>query len=277
MHKKTCSITGHMVVKNEDRWIWYAIMSVIDYLDKLIIFDTGSADQTNRIIKDILKQKKYSDKIIYKEWGTVSPEEFYRVRQKQIEITETDYFMVIDGDEIWYRSSLKEIKKILDEEKPDLIATKFINVCGDVFHYRYDNREHYCINGITGPITIRVYSMRIPGICCGGLYGIEGYLDKNGKAVQEGDYKIIIQKGKYLHTSLLNRSSLQSGDFSIKYRRAKFKANWDASFTPDFTYPEVFDIISRPDYVKSPYAKDFSVIRIVYNKIHKLKELIRHE
>ena len=277
MDKRKYSITGHMVVKNEDRWIWYAIMSVIDYLDKLIIFDTGSKDQTNRIIEEVLKEKKYSDKVIYEEWGTVSSEEFYKVRQKQIELTDTDYFMVIDGDEIWYRSSLEELDRILSEEKPALVATRFINVCGDIFHYRNESREHYCINGITGAITIRIYSMEIPGICCGGVYGVEGYIDKDGVAVQDGGYKVIVQKGKYFHTSLLNRSSLQSGDFSIKYRRAKFRADWDARFAPDFVFPEVFDIVQRPVYVKSPYKKDFSIIRMIYHTVHKFKELIRYE
>ena len=31
MHNYT--ITGHMMVKNEANWIWYAIMFVIDFVD----------------------------------------------------------------------------------------------------------------------------------------------------------------------------------------------------------------------------------------------------
>ena len=63
MEKRNYTITGHMVVKNEDRWIYYAIMSVIEYLDKLIIYDTGSIDHTKDIIKGILKDDQVGQRL----------------------------------------------------------------------------------------------------------------------------------------------------------------------------------------------------------------------
>lgn len=263
MNNRSYTITGHMVVKNEDRWIWFSIMSVINYLDKLIIYDTGSIDKTKEIVSFIKADTKYGSKIEYAELGSVSIEEFHKIRQKQIDKTETDYFMVIDGDEIWYQKSLEELDCIIEKQKPDLVATHFINCCGDIYHYRYDERESYCINGVTGSLTIRVYSMRIPGIHCGGDYGVEGYIDCKGCAVQEAGYSIVMMQGKYLHTSLLNRSSAQNGDFSIKYRRKKLSAIWDERFPKDFIYPEVFywDI---PQVVKKPFSKEFNIIRFFY-------------
>lgn len=267
------SITGHMVVKNEDRWIWFAIMSVIDFLDKLIIFDTGSIDKTNDIIENLVSSPVYKEKIIYEKIGEVSAEKFHKVRQRQIDMTSTDYFMVVDGDEIWYKDSLEELEAIL-EKKPELVATRFINACGDVFHYRLDSRETYCINGETGAITIRVYSKNIPGISCGGVYGIEGYIDSTGKPVQNQKYLTVVQDGKYFHTSLLNRSSAQNGDFSIKYRRSKIKKDWDEKFATDFIFPEVFYIESLPEYVKSPFASDHNIIRDVYHFLRKIKRVV---
>ena len=38
-------LTVHMVVKNEDRFIWYALNSVLPYVDKVIIFYTGSTQK----------------------------------------------------------------------------------------------------------------------------------------------------------------------------------------------------------------------------------------
>lgn len=272
-NNRNFSITGHMVVKNEDRWIWFAIMSVIDFLDKLIIFDTGSIDHTNDIIEKIMENVAYKNKIIYEKIGTVTSEEFYKVRQRQIDMTDTDYFMVVDGDEIWYKKSLEELEKILFDG-PMLVATKFINACGDVFHYRLDSRESYCINGEVGAITIRVYSMKIPGISCGGVYGVEGYIDSDGIAVQEHDYRTIIQEGRYFHTSLLNRSSSQNGDFSIKYRRAKLRADWDEKFPTDYKYPEIFYNQNLPEFVKSPFVKDHNIIREVYHILRKVKRVV---
>lgn len=267
------SITGHMVVKNEDCWVWFAIMSVIEFLDKLIIFDTGSIDNTNRIIKMFLEDDRYKNKIYYEELGNVTPEEFHMVRQRQIELTETEYFMVVDGDEIWYESSIKELDKILSDKHPHLVATRFINCCEDVFHYRYDERETYCINGITGAITIRVYSTRIPGIRCGGVYGVEGYIDETNMAVQEKGYSTEVMQGRYFHTSLLNRSSTQRGDFIIPYRRNKMGARWDAKFPDDFKYPEVF-YCEFPPLVRSPFLRDRSIIRYIYRIAHFVKGML---
>ena len=273
-HNREFTITGHMVVKNEDRWVWFSIMSVIDFLDKLIIFDTGSRDKTNEIIKQVLKNEAIRDKIEYQELGSVTPEAFHKIRQKQIDMTTTDYFMVVDGDEIWYRDSLEELGSILSEKHPDLVATRFINCCEDVFHYRNDDKETYCIAGIKGSITIRVYSRTIPGICCGGVYGVEGYIDENGNAVQEGNYHIAVQEGKYLHTSLLNRSSLQYGDYSIPYRRSKLRAHWDKKFSPDYQYPEVF-YQAYPAIVRSPFEKDWNLIRTLYSIAYRCKQFFK--
>lgn len=272
-HNRNFSITGHMVVKNEDRWIWFSIMSVIDFLDRLIIFDTGSIDHTNDIVEAIAADLKYKNKIVYERLGSVSAEEFYKVRQRQIDLTKTDYFMVIDGDEIWYKNSLQELEYILNK-KPMLVATRFINACGDIYHYRMDSRETYCICGEVGAITIRIYSMAIPGISCGGTYGVEGYIDSTKKAVQNQRYLTVIQNGRYFHTSLLNRSSAPNGDFSIKYRRLKLQYDWDARFSNDFKFPEIFYVDVLPQYVKSPFEQDYNIVRWIYHILRKMKRLI---
>lgn len=268
------TITGHMVIKNEDKWVWFSIMSVIDFLDKLIIFDTGSVDKTCQIVDTISKNPKYIQKIIFKKYDSVNVDDFYSFRQKQIEMTTTDYFMVIDGDEIWYQDSLNELEKILYERKPDLIATKFINCCGDIFHYQDFNRESYCIKDICGAITIRVYSTSIKGIRCGGKYGVEGYLDIYNKSVQDSVWSIETMSKPYLHTSLLVRSSAIIGDYSIQYRRKKIKQDWDYKFSKEFRYPEVF-YWSRPSIVDDPFKKDFNIIRFIYHVFNKIKILLR--
>ena len=39
-------ITVHCVVKNEERWIWFAINSILDIAEKILVYDTGSTDKT---------------------------------------------------------------------------------------------------------------------------------------------------------------------------------------------------------------------------------------
>ena len=46
-----------MIVKNEDQWVFYAINSVLPYVDELIITDTGSTDHTLELIRSIHSPK----------------------------------------------------------------------------------------------------------------------------------------------------------------------------------------------------------------------------
>lgn len=46
------TITAHVMVKNEEFFIFEAIRSVIEHVDKMIIFDTGSTDGTVRKISE---------------------------------------------------------------------------------------------------------------------------------------------------------------------------------------------------------------------------------
>ena len=53
--KKTVWV--NTVIRNEENFIWYALMSVIDYVDKILIYDLGSTDKTVEIIKTIKSPK----------------------------------------------------------------------------------------------------------------------------------------------------------------------------------------------------------------------------
>lgn len=273
MDRKT--LTAHMVVKNEEKWIWYSIMSIIDYVDKMVIFDTGSSDKTVEIINAIIKKSNYVDKIVFREKGNVDNKEFTKLRQEQIEMTETRYFLVVDGDEIWYKKSIEELIKLVNSKEPYLVATKFVNCAGDIYHYRNFERENYNINGIVGSITIRLYSMKIPGIHCGGDYGVEGYYDIYDKPVQSSKWNIEMMEGYYFHTSLLQRSSSVNKDFEIQYRRKKVLYEWDHKFHKNFKYPEVF-YMEAPSCVSSPWKYKVDILRKSIYFLKKLKRCMKN-
>ena len=273
LRKSNVTVTGHMIVKNEERWIWYSIMSVIDFVDELIIFDTGSTDNTVRIIKDI--KSKYEKKIVFEEKGSVSPYEFYILRQEQIERTKSLWFFVVDGDEIWYKKDLEKARYFLENDKEcKLLSVKFINYAGDIYHYRDFNRETYYIDGIKGSITIRFYSMAITGIKCVGKYGVEGYYDIENKPVQTGNWKIKNIDGSYLHMSLLQRSGKLKGDLDIKYRWKKYKADWDHRFPANFKYPEVF-YFKRPREIWNPWIQHIGLFDYIFCFFRKLRSKFR--
>ena len=260
------NVTAHVLVRNEDRFIWFAIMSVIDFIDKMIIFDTGSTDKTVEAIMSIINSnEQYREKIIFEEKGVADKGHIANLRQEMIDRTETEYFMILDGDEIWWKESIQEAISILNNpDAPPLLAQKYINCARDIRHYRDPKRDIYAFLDTKHSATIRFYSMKIPGIHCGGYYGIVGFFDKDDNEVQCGKYKIGWQNGLYLHTTFLRRSSQSVSDFFVSRRFMKQFLRYDYAFPTDFKYPEVF-YLELPSMVKSPFDKEtFSARSIFY-------------
>lgn len=123
-------LTIHAVVKNEP-FIYYAIKSVYDYCDQILLYDTGSIDDTLNDIEILLKEDR-DKKIIFRQlqlgfdeekWTLDNLADFIkqnhgkmsvgRARQMQIDETKTKYFMLVDGDEVHYRPSMIMIQNFL--------------------------------------------------------------------------------------------------------------------------------------------------------------------
>ena len=131
-------IWANTIVNNEENFIWFSIMSVIDFVDQILVYDTGSTDRTVAIIKEIQKNKK-NIKLI--EVGVTSKDDFPKLRQRMLEESQSDWIMVLDGDEIWWQTSIKkvitEIK--LNGSKINGIVVPMIVPVGDIFHIQDEN------------------------------------------------------------------------------------------------------------------------------------------
>ena len=262
------TVTAHMVVMNEEKWIWFAIKSVVDYMDRLIIYDTGSTDKTVEIIGWFLKHPEYGGKITFEEKGRVNREKFVKLRNEQVERTSTDYFLVIDGDEVYTQKQMEElIERINSKENYDVGIMPFICCGGDIYHYRDPRRETYTHGDKKGAFTMRLFSKHIPGIHCGSPDGKwDGYYDVNNTQVRlENGFKgYFLKSGGYIHTSYLMRSSTREQDALVGWpsgRMEKLKkyGTWDYAFPQDYYYPEVLFEKNRPNDVEDPWKKSFSL------------------
>ena len=247
-------ITVHTLVRNEEKWIWFAIMSVIDFVDKILVYDTGSTDNTVAIIEGILQNEKYSNKIHFEKKPAVTKDDFTLLRQDQILKTHTKWFLVLDGDEIWYKKDLQNLITISKETKATMLAIRFHNCTKDVYHYESYDIGGYNIKGEKGHITLKLISMKILGIHADGPYGMEGYFDINNIPIQKAENDILIVDGYFLHTSNLIRSKNLYHDWKIPYRRAKVFSRANRKVSRDFQFPEVF-YIDRPNKVQNPLSK----------------------
>ena len=54
-----------ILIRNEENFIWFAINSVIDYVDEIMVWDMGSIDKTEEIVKSIDNPKIKYKKVRY--------------------------------------------------------------------------------------------------------------------------------------------------------------------------------------------------------------------
>jgi len=248
------SVWVHTLVRNEEKYVWFAVMSVIDYVDRVLLWDTGSEDKTIEIIKEI--KKLYPSKISFREVKQRDIYEFTHLRQEMLDSTKSDWFMIVDGDEVWWDSAIKEVAGVIRKKgsKIESIVNRYYNVIGDIYHCQDESAGRYRIDGKTGHLTIRASSKKISGIHFSKPHGIQGIFDDRGVPIQNRSKKKreYIKHPAYIHFTNVRRSSSVYLDSKVPKREMKLKYEVGNSFPFDFYYPEVF-FRPRPSIVPSPW------------------------
>lgn len=253
------TITAHCLVKNEARFVWYSVMSVIDHVDKVLLWDTGSTDETLGIINSIRKTANAKRKIDFREVGEVAPAGFTKVRQEMLDATDTDWFIVVDGDEIWWEDSIKKVVQVVigstGRAGIESIVVPTINLVGDIFHYQEKAAGQYRLAGKKGHLNLRAVNRKIPGLHSSGPHGTWGWVDGEGKMIQDRDpEKIVFVDAPYLHATHIPRAATRIKEWDVPKRAKKLKYELGVEFPRDFYYPEVF-FRRRPEIVPSPWIK----------------------
>jgi len=245
------TIYAHCLVKNEERFLWYSVSSVIEYVDKILIWDTGSTDNTVKIIN--LLQKKYPNKIVFKEFGEVTSDTFYKARQDMLDKTDSDWFLVLDGDEIWWDEFIKKVCEFINKKGSgyESIIVPTFNLVGDMFHFQETKAGKYSFGNKKGHFNLRAINRKIPGLKSFGEHGKWGWVDEKNIMIQERDgEKIKFLDTPYLHASFLQRGGSLIDDKKVSKRQKKFKYEFGNKFALDYYYPEAF-FRKRPTLIPS--------------------------
>lgn len=241
-------IWANTIVHNEENFIWFAVMSVVDWIDKVLVWDTGSTDKTVEIIKEIIKEK--GDKIEFKEVGLVDKDEFTKMRQKMLDESKCDWTLILDGDEVWWEDSIKKVVNLINQkgDEIDAIVVPFYNAVGDIYHYQSRASGKYKLLGRKGHLTIRAINKSIPGLHIEGPYGKEGYYNDNGLPIQEGNpERLKFSATPFMHLTHLTRSRQSQ-------RINKYKFDYGIPFSSSISLPEVFNK-PIPKEVPSPLRR----------------------
>ena len=240
------TIWANTIVHNEENFIWFAVSSVIDFVDKVLIYDSGSTDETVKIIDEL--KKKYGSKISFREVGEVTGKEFPKLRQQMLEESESDWILILDGDEIWWKDSIKKVASEIKKQRKEIkgIVVPMVVPVGDIYHIQEEKAGRYNLLGKKGHFSLRVMSRKIPGLHVDWPYGKESYFDENNNLIQERK-DIIFLDAPYLHATHLKRSSRKRSSNKFKYELGKE--------APDnFKFPEVLNE-SYPEIISSPWIK----------------------
>lgn len=260
---------AHTMFKNEAKWLWYSVTSVIDFVDKILLWDTGSTDESPKIAQAL--KNKYPEKIILNKTDLKTKEDFPLVRQEMLSETKSDWFLVLDGDEIWWRSSIKKVASFIQKEgnNYECAVVPTVNLVGDIYHFQGPDSGKYKFGSLIGHYNLRAVNTKIPGLHSQGVHGVWGWADTQNRMIQDREtYKYI--DAPYLHATNIGRSEK---DEAVIKRSKKLKYEIGTSFPLDYYYPESF-FMDKPDSIASPWSTmqtSFKARAIIETPIRKLK------
>ena len=270
-------IIVHCLVENEGRFIWYAINSVLPYVDQMMVWDMSSTDGTWEIVNSIK-----SDKIGRRQVPVAtSPDDLTRVRQQMIKETPKDHtwLMILDGDEIWPEGSIETVTNFARENPSyESIVVRTNNLVGDIYHRLPESAGRYKLAGRTGHLALRFMNLKqIGGLCVSRPHGTQGFFDGRGKLVQDRDAKKIkFFDLTYHHATHLPRSLDGAGDSQVPKRKQKLKYEL-GQIIPKEEIPTIFYVKDRPSIVPD-VTQDLPLIfwlkALLFTPLRRLKRII---
>ena len=268
------SIWAHTLVKNEDRYLWFAVTSVVDYVDKVLLWDTGSTDDTIKVAKEL--KRRYLERVDFRQVVQKDIYDFTDVRQQMLNETRSSWLMILDGDEVWWDQKIRQVVQVIKERSNgnlETIVTPYYNVVGDIFHYQEESAGMYSIDSKKGHYNIRFVNRQIPELHFNKPHGQQGLFDRNGVLIQDREKtnRKLVDAKCYLHFTNVLRST--KNDYFVPKRKTKMKYELGVKFQKDFYYPEAF-FKPAPPIVPSPWRKmggDFVKKALLQTPIKKVK------
>lgn len=149
-------LTPVILVMNDEYFLPYALKSIMGRFEKYVIYDIGSKDKTRNIIDWFYQEetKQFNSKFVIRKLPFCPPEVQGTFRNSMIAEAGTDWYFILDGDEIYTAEGLcflkREFLKLQDDHYrlqsmgPPLYGVcKRVEVDYDLKHCFDKQRSHH--------------------------------------------------------------------------------------------------------------------------------------
>jgi len=123
---------GMCVVKNQDDYVYYAIKSVLPYVDRMVVFVNDGNDRT-------YQEAMRAGAEVYKKTGQLAD-----LRNEAADMLNCDWVWWFDGDEVWPQESAMKVRDVVSSYDKDLdtsiLSVKLVRFVDDRFHW--DGQTH---------------------------------------------------------------------------------------------------------------------------------------
>jgi tetratricopeptide (TPR) repeat protein len=116
--KNKTTVSVCMIVKNEEELLSNCLESIRNWVDEIIVVDTGSTDRTVAIAES------YGAKIYHQKWEG----DFSKARNLSLAKANSDWIFVIDADEEFVQEDISLLRQAMAQEKFRLIAINVYNM-----------------------------------------------------------------------------------------------------------------------------------------------------
>ena len=115
------SICACLMVKNEEEHLPRCLNSIRNWVDKIVVVDTGSTDRTVEIARS------YGAQVYHHAWEG----DFSKHRNQTLEYATGDWILVIDADEEFVEGDVAKLRPILDNPEHSIVSLNVFNVYTD--------------------------------------------------------------------------------------------------------------------------------------------------
>jgi tetratricopeptide (TPR) repeat protein len=116
-YKKRATVSACIMVKNEEEMLPECLDSIRDWVDEIIIVDTGSTDRTVEIATS------YGAKVYHHPWEN----SFSKARNHTLQYATCDWVFIIDADERIFAEDIPNVMQALNQDQFPIVAVSVFN------------------------------------------------------------------------------------------------------------------------------------------------------